>query len=153
MSITCQAHESHGVHPRCLGAFLSQQPKGILTYPESRLTSIIKPQTTHCSSLLHSYLIYPIVIAFSSGAGTFRPPSHCGVACILLLSFVRIANLCVRTQLVGRVGSSNATYHYVSNQSHRQGLLDFPCATKSKIGTRLQWAGKLITLCCQWRTS
>jgi hypothetical protein len=43
------------------------------------------------------------------------------------------------------VGSSNATYHYVSYLEPQQGLLDFPCATKSKIGTRLQQAGKLIT--------
>ena len=121
----------------------------------SRILNHVSPRSLNLSLFVPSSFLpyYPIVIAFSSGAGTFRPPSHCGVACILLLSFVRIANLCVRTQLVGRVGSSNATYHYVSNQSHRQGLLDFPCATKSKIGTRLQWAGKLITLCCQWRTS
>jgi hypothetical protein len=63
------------------------------------------------------------------------------MACILLFSFVRIANLCVMTQLVG---SSNATYHYVSNRSHNRVFFDFPCATKSKIGTRLQQAGKLI---------
>ena len=61
---------------------------------------------------------------------------------MLLLSFVRIANLCVMTQLVG---SSNATYHYVSNRSHNRVFLTSRVQLNQKIGTRLQQAGKLIT--------
>jgi len=90
-------------------------------------------------------LIYPFVIAFSSGAGTFHPPSHCGVACILLLSFFCSYCKPVCKDSIGGKWQCNLSLCLESEP--QQGLLDFPCATKSKIGTRLRPTGKLITLC------